>query len=139
MLSKKRLTLLGAAAASAALFATLVPGSASAEINRRLCGAKLANPAGVGMAYAVAKVSKGDTSACDEAIDNKAPDLLVQTIRDKTVPDPDNTNVTSNVRMATCEDVYKDLGWQPGTDHCPDLKVSPDPGNVTVTLITRAP
>lgn len=136
MISKKRLTLLAAGAASAAAIATLVPVTASAETNQRLCGGKVTEPNGKAVAYVVAKVERNDSAACDVAINTKAPELLQRQISTGGIPDPERDNSTSNVSMATCEDVFGDLGFPPGTDQCPGI-VGSKAEDVSVVLISR--
>lgn len=137
MASKKRLILLAAGAASAVLFAAFVPGSASAESNRRLCGAKVAQNDGKAVAYMVAKVSKDDSDACDEAINNKVPRELAEQLNKGGIPISRGDGVLTNVPMATCESVFADLGFPSGTDQCPGIAVSPDPANIFPVLIVR--
>lgn len=135
MLSKKRLILLAAGAASAVLFGVAVPGSASAETNRRLCGAKFTLQ-GKAAVYIVAKVPKGDGETCEEAVKVKAPEELRSQQANGALTDPEFQK--TDVRLATCEDVFKDLGFSPGTDGCPEIAVSPDPEDVSVTVLPRA-
>jgi len=137
MVSKKRLILLAAGVTSAVMFAAFVPGSASAETNRRLCGAKVTRADGTAVAYVVAKVSKKDHSACDEAINFDAADSLAGQIKTRGIPGLGEGDLTSNVTLATCESVFADLGFPPGTDQCPFIEVSPDPENIIALFIGR--
>lgn len=137
MASKKRLILLAAGATSAVLFAAFVPGSASAETDRRLCGAKVAQRDGKAVAYMVAKVSKDDSATCDEAINNKVPPLLAKQIKSGKVPSPNGDEVSTNVPMATCESIYADLGYPSGTDQCSHIEFSPNSEKIFPVLILR--
>lgn len=120
------------------MIATVVPGSASAETNQRLCGAKVAAPNGTVLAYTVAKVQKDDAATCDTAALKNGPALLNQQLKTGGIPNPNGEELRSrNIFMATCEDVFADLGFPPGTDDCPGITQSTDSQNVFPVLISR--
>jgi hypothetical protein len=135
VLSKKRLTLLAAGAASAALFATFAPSGASAQTNELLCGIQLADKDAKPLAYLVAKLSSDDSATCDEAINKKAPQMWDQQIAAGNLPARSNNVLSSPVHMATCDSLFQDFGYLSGSGPCSSMKVSPNPQNVSITVV----